>query len=119
MKAKTKENSVALTLRGWGYKDDDPAVVAAITAVIRTDAFRELVDRGFDQSKAITLVVGPVPLRLICERCGELHIDEGEQATTVHRTHACQHCGALWAPAVVPTVGVLFLPGCRNTEKPT
>jgi hypothetical protein len=117
-KSKTKENSVVLALRGWGHKDDDPAVVAAIAAVIRTGAFRELVEQGFDQSRAITLVVGPVPLRLSCPECGMLHLDEGEQATTPHRTHACQECGCLWAPAVVPTVGVRFLPGCRNKETP-
>lgn len=34
-----------------------------------------------------------------------MHIDEGELATTPHRTHACQQCGLLWAPATVPTVG--------------
>lgn len=56
----------------------------------------------------------PIPLILWCPACHERHIDEGEQATTPHRTHACQSCGVLWAPAVVPTVGVRFLPGCKN-----
>lgn len=56
----------------------------------------------------------PIPMRLHCPMCHELHIDEGAQATIVHRTHACQECGCLWAPAVVPTVGVRFLPGCKN-----
>lgn len=60
----------------------------------------------------------PVPLRLSCPVCGMWHLDEGDLATTPHRTHACQHCGALWAPAVVPTVGVKFLPGCRNEAGP-
>jgi hypothetical protein len=58
----------------------------------------------------------PIPMRLECPGCGELHIDEGEPATTPHRTHACQFCGVLWAPAVVATVGVRFLPGCKNSE---
>lgn len=58
----------------------------------------------------------PVPLLLWCPECGERHIDEGEQATREHRTHACQKCGMLWAPAVVPTVGVWFLPGCGPTK---
>jgi hypothetical protein len=62
------------------------------------------------------LAAKPVPLRLHCPVCHTLHVDEGEQATTPHRTHACQHCGLLWAPAVVPTVGVRFLPGCKNGE---
>jgi hypothetical protein len=58
----------------------------------------------------------PVPMRLVCEGCGELHIDEGEFATKPHHTHACQHCGAVWRPAIVATVGVRFLPGFKNTE---
>lgn len=58
----------------------------------------------------------PIPLILHCPGCSSRHIDEGEQATTPHRTHACQECGLLWAPAVIPTVGVKFLPGCKNGE---
>lgn len=53
-------------------------------------------------------------MRLVCEDCGILHIDEGEFATKPHHTHACQHCGLVWRPAVVCTVGVQFLPGFRN-----
>ena len=60
----------------------------------------------------------PIPLRLSCPACGVWHIDEGDLATTPHRTHACQNCGTLWAPAVVPTVGVKFLPGCKNEVTP-
>ncbi len=56
----------------------------------------------------------PVPLVLFCPQCHARHLDEGENATRPHRTHACQSCGFLWAPAVVPTVGVAFLPGCKN-----
>ena len=64
----------------------------------------------------------PVPLLLWCPSCGERHIDPPtpsavgvgdekiEWAGRPHRTHACQSCGMLWAPAVVPTVGVQFLP---------
>lgn len=58
----------------------------------------------------------PIPMRLPCPDCGELHIDEGEFATRRHATHACQHCGAVWRPAVVDTVGVRFLPGFKNAE---
>ena len=57
----------------------------------------------------------PVPIRLECPACGELHIDEGEFATKPHHTHACQSCGAVWRPAVIATVGVRFLPGFKNT----
>lgn len=56
----------------------------------------------------------PIPMRLICPECGELHVDEGEFETKPHHTHACQHCGCVWRPAVVNTVGVRFLPGFKN-----
>ncbi len=58
----------------------------------------------------------PIPMRLPCPEkdCGRLHIDEGEFATRSHHTHACQHCGSVWRPAVVATVGVRFLPGFKN-----
>jgi predicted DNA-binding transcriptional regulator AlpA/rubredoxin len=57
-----------------------------------------------------------VPMLLTCPSCGERHIDEGEFATRVHHTHACQHCGMVWRPAIVPTVGVRFLPGFRDAS---
>jgi hypothetical protein len=53
----------------------------------------------------------PIPMRLVCESCGKLHIDEGEFATKPHHTHACQYCGLTWRPAIPATVGVRFLPG--------
>jgi hypothetical protein len=56
----------------------------------------------------------PIPMRLHCPECHALHVDEGEFATKPHHTHACQRCGAVWRPAVVPTVGVRFLPGFAN-----
>ncbi len=56
----------------------------------------------------------PLELRLCCEHCGELHIDEGEFEHKVHHTHSCQHCGATWRPAVEPTKGVRFLRGFKN-----
>jgi transcription elongation factor Elf1 len=58
--------------------------------------------------------LSPIPMILTCPACGERHIDEGEFATKVHHTHACQHCGLPWRPAIVPTVGVRFLPGFKN-----
>lgn len=60
----------------------------------------------------------PIPMYLLCPKCGGRHIDEGEFATKPHHTHACQFCGLTWRPAVVPTVGVQFLPGFKNEEKP-
>lgn len=58
----------------------------------------------------------PIPMHIFCAKCGAQHIDEGDFATKVHHTHACQHCGHVWRPAVVPTVGVRFLPGFKNGE---
>jgi hypothetical protein len=58
----------------------------------------------------------PIPMLLWCPACGERHYDIGEFATKPHHTHACQHCGMVWRPAIVATVGVQFLPGFRNEE---
>lgn len=55
----------------------------------------------------------PVPMRLPCPDCGELHVDI-VFAKKVHHTHACQKCGNVWRPAIVPTVGVRFLPGFHD-----
>lgn len=51
---------------------------------------------------------------LWCPECHERHIDEGDFETKEHHTHACQHCGHVWRPAIVPTRGVRFLPGFKN-----
>ena len=59
----------------------------------------------------------PVPMLLWCPQCNDRHIDEGEFATRVHHTHACQTCGHNWRPAVVPTIGVQFLPGFKTEKK--
>jgi hypothetical protein len=56
----------------------------------------------------------PIPMLLHCPLCGKRHIDEGDFATKSHTTHACQFCGMVWRPAIVPTVGVQFLPGFKN-----
>ncbi len=58
----------------------------------------------------------PIAMRLPCERCGQLHIDEGEFATKPHHTHSCQHCGLTWRPAKEHTVGVQFIPGFKNDD---
>lgn len=55
----------------------------------------------------------PIPMVLHCPECRTRHIDEGDFATKVHHTHSCQGCGLTWRPAVVPTVGVQFLPGFK------
>jgi hypothetical protein len=58
-----------------------------------------------------------IPMILTCPACGGRHIDEGEFATKLHHTHACQHCGMVWRPALVATVGVQFLPGFKNAAQ--
>ena len=60
----------------------------------------------------------PIPMLLHCPACHERHIDAGEFASKPHHTHACQSCGHCWRPAVVPTVGVQFLPGFKDEEEP-
>jgi hypothetical protein len=61
----------------------------------------------------------PIPMRLVCEDCGNLHIDEGPAGERPHGTHACQYCGLLWRPSLLNTVGVRFLPGCKNEPPPS
>lgn len=56
----------------------------------------------------------PIPMLLWCPECGTRHIDTGEFEDKVHHTHACQSCGMVWRPAIVPTRGVEFLPGFKN-----
>lgn len=63
---------------------------------------------------ATSLEVAPIPMLLWCPECRARHLDVGEFATRVHHTHACQTCGHVWRPAIVPTVGVQFLPGFKN-----
>lgn len=56
----------------------------------------------------------PIPMLLWCPECSFRHVDEGEFRTKPHHTHACQHCGMVWRPAIVHTVGVQYLPGFKD-----
>lgn len=76
---------------------------------LRKENYRLLVELN----RAYLKLNEPVAMRLTCEGCGKLHIDEGEFATKPHHTHACRHCGLVWRPAIGPTVGVRFLPGLK------
>jgi hypothetical protein len=69
---------------------------------------RELMD--------VILSNAPIPMRLNCPYCHQLHEDVDEYATKPHHTHACQHCGMVWRPALVNTVGVKFLPGFKDSK---
>ena len=66
------------------------------------------------QTHTRTAEPDPIPMILHCPECRARHVDGPTREP--HRTHACQACGFLWAPAVVTTMGVQFLPGCRDGE---
>lgn len=59
----------------------------------------------------------PTPMRLPCPGCGVLHVDVALDSVP-HVEHACQSCGAVWRPAIVPTVGVLHLPRMKEPLSP-
>ncbi len=65
------------------------------------------------EAPAPTPAPAPVPMLLWCPECGERHVDVA-LATKVHHTHACQHCGHCWRPAIAATTGVQFLPGFKD-----
>lgn len=62
----------------------------------------------------VEMVRTPIPMLLWCPECGARHVDVGRWAIKSHHTHACQSCGMVWRPAVVPTVGVQYLPEFKN-----
>lgn len=70
------------------------------------------------QASDLPWPVEGVPMILSCPVCNQRHIDEGEFATKLHHTHACQTCGLVWRPAIVSTFGVQFLPGFKNEVRP-
>ena len=78
------------------------------------DAFKVTVRELISERRLIERAA--VPMLLWCPECSERHIDEGDFATKEHHTHACQHCGHVWRPAIGPTCGVRFLPGFKNEE---
>lgn len=79
----------------------------------RTEAYHALLQLEFVIEQPT-----PISMRLCCEACGKLHIDEGEFRTKVHHTHTCQYCGLTWRPAKEATVGVQWIPGFKNAATP-
>ena len=69
-----------------------------------------------EEIRSLVPIAKSVPMLLHCPICAGRHLDEGEFATKPHHTHACQHCGHCWRPAVCNTVGVKFLPGFKNGD---
>lgn len=82
-------------------------IAPEVESMIRRDLLRSLVPPE---------PAAGIPMLLTCpsQDCGKRHLDVGVFATKPHHTHACQHCGMVWRPALVPTVGVEFLPGYKN-----
>lgn len=81
----------------------------------RADDIKKLIDEKAALENAFTKL-SPIPMILTCPLCCARHIDAGEFATKPHHTHSCQSCGFTWRPAVIPTVGVQFLPGFKDGE---
>lgn len=77
------------------------------------DAVRDLLIEARDELMRAEPLLA-VPLLLWCPQCNARHIDQGEFATKLHHTHACQDCGMVWRPAIVATVGVQYLPGFKD-----
>jgi predicted RNA-binding Zn-ribbon protein involved in translation (DUF1610 family) len=102
-------------LRGDSARDD-LKIAREEAMALRAEMLSLRAAQG-DHAREITALAAaskPVPMRLPCPRCHELHVDTGDFATKLHHTHACQHCGEVWRPALVNTVGVQFLPGFRD-----
>lgn len=91
----------------------DPDSWSMMTAAKRAGWFAaaELAEQAIHQVKSRELIIY---MHLWCPGCGEKHLDVGEFETKPHHTHACQHCGLVWRPAIGSTCGVQFLPGFKN-----
>lgn len=86
----------------------------AVTEVGCLNDYRSRYEDLVRKLNAVEVEPSPIPITLNCPCCGARHIDEGEFATRPHKRHSCQECGINWTPSDHPTVGVRFLPGCKN-----
>lgn len=93
-------------MQAIGHPPEGPTPERGKSAILTL--CRELV-RIADKAGAPT----PIPMLLWCPGCLARHIDR-DFANKPHHTHACQSCGMTWRPAIVPTVGVQFLPGFKD-----
>jgi hypothetical protein len=84
---------------------DDPIMLEKTIRYLKFPGFPKVSDEA-----------AAIPMILHCPMCHTQHLDEGAFATKVHAVHACQECGLAWRPAIVPTVGVRFLPGFKNVD---
>lgn len=101
-----------------GEDTTDGCTCIGIMAADHTRHFKECPLRERYPVPATGHEASPPPIHMLlwCPQCGERHVDIKEFATKPHHTHACQDCGMVWRPAIVPTVGVFFLPGFKNEE---
>lgn len=109
--------STIRTTKSWAEAERflDDLRGRAADSILRLGQQQATIDHLVSTVQRLEAAAGqPIQMRLSCPTCGELHIDEGEFATKVHHTHACQACGNVWRPAIVPTTGVRFLPGFKN-----
>jgi hypothetical protein len=108
--ARANDKSILAPIRAaLGISDDVDVATAARTARSNAAAGKLYAERMQHHEGH-----GPIPMLLWCPSCNARHVDAGEFATRPHRTHCCQRCGMCWRPAVVPTVGVRFLPGFKD-----
>ena len=63
-------------------------------------------DPKWQQAQKFLANMKPKPMFLHCPKCGFLHVDEGERASTAHSEHICSECNTKWRPHTYPTVGV-------------
>lgn len=85
-----------------------------LVGILETSPIKEEMRLATTEHPPGSCVAVPVPMLLWCPGCGKRHVDSGLFETKVHDTHACQHCGMTWRPALCATVGVQFLPGFKN-----
>jgi rubredoxin len=96
------------------FDGDGAAEIAAAVDTIVDEAVEKTMTKLMGPRETRPAPTTPIPMRLHCPSCHALHVDKGLFASKPHHTHACQHCGNVWRPAIVETVGVEFLPGFKD-----
>ncbi len=116
---------ITISWSGWGPLEGEKLetqvpgeLVLAIGRMAATEQIISMLEARMNEAPKLVAVPkpDPVPMLLFCPFCHFRHIDRGEFAQKSHHTHACQGpgCGMVWRPAIVPTVGVEYLPGFKN-----